>query len=57
MRSATATARSTATATSAAVIQAKINVFAARAFAKAAQIETCDSSRNRTMWNSLKVVW
>ena len=53
MRSATAKAR----ATSAAVIHTKINVFAARAFAKAAQIETCDSSRNRTMWNSLKVVW
>lgn len=47
----------TAKATKAAVIQANINVFAARAFAKAAQIETCDSSRNRTMWNSLKVVW
>ena len=53
-----ATARATATSASAkAVIQTKINVFAARAFAKAAQIETCDSSRNRTMWNSLKVVW
>lgn len=46
-----------ATATATAVIQTKINVFAARAFAKAAQIETCDSSRNRTMWNSLKVVY
>ena len=46
-----------ATTTAAAVIQANINVFAARAFAKAAQIETCDSSRNRTMWNSLKVVY
>ena len=45
------------TAAAAGVIQANINVFAARAFAKAAQIETCDSSRNRTMWNSLKVVW
>ncbi len=46
----------TAKASKAAVIQANINVFAARAFAKAAQIETCDSSRNRTMWNRLKVV-
>ena len=49
-------AKATTTA-AAGVIQANINVFAARAFAKAAQIETCDSSRNRTMWNSLKVVW
>ena len=57
MRSATAKATAKATATATAVIQTKINVFAARAFAKAAQIETCDSSRNRTMWNSLKVVW
>ena len=55
MRSASAKAKATASAK--AVIQTKINVFAARAFAKAAQIETCDSSRNRTMWNSLKVVW
>jgi hypothetical protein len=53
MRSVKAKATTTAAA---GVIQANINVFAARAFAKAAQIETCDSSRNRTMWNSLKVV-
>ncbi len=26
----------------------------AKAFAKALQIETCDSARNRTMWNILK---
>ena len=25
-----------------------------RAFVKALQIETCDSARNRTMWNRLK---
>jgi hypothetical protein len=55
MRSATAKASAKASA-KAAVIQVNINVFAARAFAKAAQIETCDSSRNRTMWNRLKVV-
>jgi hypothetical protein len=43
------------TATAALVHQARINVFAARAFAKAEQIESSDSSQNRTMWNRLKV--
>jgi len=42
------------TKTAANFTQARINVFAARALAKAEQIETCDSSRNRTMWNQLK---
>jgi hypothetical protein len=43
----------TRTVTSAA-IRARESIIA-RALAKAIQIETCDSSRNRTMWNCLKV--
>ena len=35
-------------------VQIKRTAFTARAFAKATQIETCDSARNRTMWNRLK---
>jgi hypothetical protein len=36
-----------------AAIRARESMIA-RALAKAIQIETCDSSRNRTMWNCLK---
>jgi len=35
-------------------VQTKRTAFTARALAKATQIETCDSARNRTMWNRLK---
>ena len=36
------------------VAHTKRTAFTARAFAKATQIETCDSARNRTMWDRLK---
>ena len=44
----------TSTASISTSVQIKRTAFTARAFAKATQIETCDSARNRTMWNRLK---
>ena len=45
--------RPTTSAASAAAIRTR-EAMTARAFAKALQIEACDSARNRTMWNRLK---
>lgn len=44
-----------ATTNSNAAIRAR-EAMTARAFAKALQIEACDSARNRTMWNRLMSV-
>ena len=46
---------SSGSSSSNAAIRAR-EAMTARAFAKALQIEACDSARNRTMWNRLMSV-
>ena len=53
MNSSARTVTRTRPATAAAAAIRTREAITTRAFAKALQIEACDSARNRTMWNRL----